>query len=149
MTSPFFKRLEERIISVNSLLCVGLDPHPEFLPQKNAAGARDFCFRIIEQTAEVACAFKPNSAFFEAFGAEGFKVLGDVIGAVPDGIPVILDAKRGDIASTAKAYANAACAWCGCADNKSLFGLGFSRANDCEPGPCMFLIMQNLKPRLR
>ncbi len=108
MTSPFFKRLEERIISVNSLLCVGLDPHPELLPQKNAVGARDFCLRIIEQTAEMACAFKPNSAFFEAFGAEGIKVLGDVIRAVPDSIPVILDAKRGDIASTAKAYANAA-----------------------------------------
>jgi len=108
MTSPFFERLEERILSVNSLLCVGLDPHPELLTQKNAAGARDFCFRIIEQTAEVACAFKPNSAFFEAFGAEGFEVLGDVIRAVPNDIPVILDAKRGDIASTAKAYANAA-----------------------------------------
>jgi len=108
MTSPFFKRLEERIISVNSLLCVGLDPHPELLLQKNAVGARDFCIRVIEQTAEMACAFKPNSAFFEAYGAEGVKVLGEVIRAVPDGIPVILDAKRGDIASTAKAYANAA-----------------------------------------
>lgn len=108
MTSTFFERLEERILSANSLLCVGLDPHPELLSQKNAVGARDFCFRLIEETAEVACAFKPNSAFFEAFGAEGVRVLGDVIGAVPDGIPVILDAKRGDIASSAKAYANAA-----------------------------------------
>ncbi|MCH7589060.1 MAG: orotidine-5'-phosphate decarboxylase [Chloroflexi bacterium] len=108
MSKPFFKQLEERVLSVNSLLCVGLDPHPGFLSQNNAAGARDFCFRIIEETAEVACAFKPNSAFFEAFGADGIKVLGDVIRAVPDGIPVILDAKRGDIASTAMAYAKAA-----------------------------------------
>ena len=64
--------------------------------------------RLIESTAEVAAAFKPNAAFFEAFGAPGVQVLADVIQAVPEGIPVILDAKRGDIASTAEAYAQAA-----------------------------------------
>jgi uridine monophosphate synthetase len=108
MNSPFFKRLEERIISVNSLLCIGLDPHPQFLSKNDASGAKDFCLEIIDQTADFVCAYKPNSAFFEAFGAEGISVLTEVIGAVPDGIPVILDAKRGDIASTVKAYAHAA-----------------------------------------
>jgi uridine monophosphate synthetase len=108
MTKPFFKRLEERILSVNSLLCIGLDPHPEFLTQKNADGVREFCLQIIDQTSDFACAYKPNSAFFEVYGAEGMGVLGEVIRAVPDGIPVILDAKRGDIASTAQSYAQAA-----------------------------------------
>jgi uridine monophosphate synthetase len=110
MTAPlsFFEQLEARAQSVNSLLCVGLDPHPELLPMNTAAAARDFCFRLIEATADLACAFKPNSAFFEAFGSEGFDLLREVITRVPPGIPVILDAKRGDIASTAEAYARAA-----------------------------------------
>jgi uridine monophosphate synthetase len=56
----------------------------------------------------VAAAFKPNAAFFEAFGPPGAEALLAVIAAVPEDIPVILDAKRGDIASTATAYARAA-----------------------------------------
>ena len=101
----FFSSLSERIHQVRSLLCVGLDPHREMLPQPTADAARDFCLRIIAETADQACAFKPNSAFFEVHGPAGWKALQEVIAAVPDGIPVILDAKRGDIASTAKAYA--------------------------------------------
>jgi len=104
----FFVQLAERAIAADSLLCVGLDPHPELLPQPTAKAAREFCLRLIEATAEHACAFKPNSAFFERFGAQGWKVLREVIAAVPPEIPVILDAKRGDIASTAEAYAAAA-----------------------------------------
>ena len=56
----------------------------------------------------MAAAFKPNAAFFEQFGAEGVAALRDVIAAVPDEVPVLFDAKRGDIASTAEAYARAA-----------------------------------------
>ena len=104
----FFANLEARARAVDSLLCVGLDPHPADLAEQTAAGARDFCLRLIEATADVAAAFKPNAAFFEAFGAAGFAALQDVIAAVPQGIPVILDAKRGDISSTAQAYARAA-----------------------------------------
>jgi uridine monophosphate synthetase len=103
----FFSRLAERIQKSNSLLCVGLDPHPQDLSTYSAKGALDFCFRIIENTSEKAAAFKPNAAFFEALGPDGFSALADVIASVPDGIPVILDAKRGDIASTAEAYARA------------------------------------------
>ena len=107
MTS-FFSRLETRARTINSLLCVGLDPHPADLAAPTAAAARDFCLRLIEATADVAAAFKPNAAFFEQFGAEGIAALRDVIAAVPDEVPVLLDAKRGDIASTAEAYARAA-----------------------------------------
>ena len=104
----FFTRLEARANQCNSLLCVGLDPHPADLKAPTAGAARDFCLRLIEATADLAAAFKPNAAFFEAFGPEGTRVLEEVIQAVPKGIPVILDAKRGDIASTAQAYARAA-----------------------------------------
>ena len=105
---PFFARLAERATAADTLLCVGLDPHVELLAKPTAAAAREFCLRLIEATAEHACAFKPNSAFFERFGAQGWKVLRDVIAAVPPEIPVILDTKRGDISSTAQAYAAAA-----------------------------------------
>jgi uridine monophosphate synthetase len=108
MMTSFFSRLETRARAINSLLCVGLDPHPADLAAPTAAAARDFCLRLIAATADVAAAFKPNAAFFEQFGAEGMAALRDVIAAVPDDVPVILDAKRGDIASTAEAYARAA-----------------------------------------
>ena len=104
----FFERLERRARTADSLLCVGLDPHPELLARPSAAAARQHCLRLIEASAAQAAAFKPNSAFFEAYGAAGVEALQAVIAAVPEGIPVILDAKRGDIASTARAYAAAA-----------------------------------------
>jgi uridine monophosphate synthetase len=104
----FFSHLETRARRIGSLLCVGLDPHPADLAAPTAAAARDFCLRLIEATADVAAAFKPNAAFFEQFGPEGMAALRDVIASVPDNVPVLLDAKRGDIASTAEAYARAA-----------------------------------------
>ncbi len=108
-TQPsFFSRLLERARAADSLLCVGLDPHPEFLGEPSAEAARSFCLKLVEATAEFACAFKPNSAFFEVYGAQGWAALRDVIAAVPDQIPVILDAKRGDIASSSRLYAKAA-----------------------------------------
>jgi uridine monophosphate synthetase len=107
VTTPFIPRLAARTAAADSLLCVGLDPHPGMLEVPTPAAARDFCLRLIEACAPVAAAFKPNSAFFEALGPEGMEALIEVIAAVPDEIPVILDAKRGDIASTAEAYAAA------------------------------------------
>jgi len=104
----FFSFLEARSQKIDSLLCVGLDPHPADLPEPTAEAARAFCLRLIEATADLALAFKPNSAFFEALGPQGFSALQQIIAAIPPGIPVILDAKRGDIASTAQAYAQAA-----------------------------------------
>jgi uridine monophosphate synthetase len=108
MPISFFERLEERCKGINSLLCVGLDPHPEDLANQSANAARDFCFRLIDATRSVAAAYKPNSAFFEVYGADGIATLKDVIAHVGGDIPVILDAKRGDIASTSAAYAKAA-----------------------------------------
>jgi uridine monophosphate synthetase len=103
----FFTRLESRARTIDSLLCVGLDPHAHLLLEPTAAEARRFCLRLIESTADLACAYKPNSAFFEVWGSEGWSALRDVINAVPDRIPVILDAKRADIASSSDAYSRA------------------------------------------
>jgi uridine monophosphate synthetase len=104
----FTERLQERVRAVDSLLCVGLDPHPQDLPATTPQAAAEFCLRLIQATADQVACFKPNSAFFEALGAEGIVVLKEVIASIPAGIPVILDAKRGDIGSTAEAYARAA-----------------------------------------
>ncbi len=103
----FFANLEKRAREIDSLLCVGLDPHVEQLPEPTAAAAATFCLNLIEATRDVALAYKPNAAFFERFGADGVAALVQVITAIPDEIPVVLDAKRGDISSTARAYADA------------------------------------------
>jgi uridine monophosphate synthetase len=111
----FFSFLEKRVDDCSSLLCIGLDPHIPDLKEPTAEAARDFCLHLVKQTSRYAAAFKPNAAFFEVFGAEGWTVLKDVIDAIQaesnrmgSMIPVILDAKRGDIASTAEAYAQSA-----------------------------------------
>jgi len=111
----FFSFLEKRVDDCSSLLCIGLDPHISDLPEPSAASALDFCLRIVKQTAPYAAVFKPNAAFFEFFGPKGWTALKQVIEAVDAEsrrlgslIPVILDAKRGDIASTAEAYAKSA-----------------------------------------
>ncbi len=108
----FFTFLEKRVDDCSSLLCIGLDPHVSDLASPTAASARDFCLNLVKQTAPYAAAFKPNAAFFEVFGADGWAALKQVIEAIQEEsnrlgsmIPVILDAKRGDIASTAEAYA--------------------------------------------
>ncbi|KAG5182825.1 orotidine-5'-phosphate decarboxylase [Tribonema minus] len=103
--SGFFDKLAARARAIDSLLCVGLDPHVGQLTDKSASGALAFCKRLIDATADVALAYKPNAAFFEAFGAEGMAALKDYI---PAEIPIVLDAKRGDIGTTAQAYADAA-----------------------------------------
>ncbi|MBI9043187.1 MAG: orotidine-5'-phosphate decarboxylase [Anaerolineaceae bacterium] len=104
----FFKFLEDRARSINSLLCIGLDPHPQDLSELSAQAALDFCLPLIEATKDFAAAYKPNAAFFEALGPDGWQALKTVIDSIPDEIPVLLDAKRGDISSTAQAYASSA-----------------------------------------
>ena len=107
--ASFFEALEARCKAVDSLLCVGLDPHTTELGHAPSAdAAAEFCLKLIEATSPVAAAYKPNAAFFEVFGAAGATALGRVIAAIPAGIPVLLDAKRGDIGTTAAAYASAA-----------------------------------------
>jgi len=111
----FFTFLEKRVDDASSLLCVGLDPHISDLESPTAASALTFCLNLVKQTSRYAAAFKPNAAFFEVFGAEGWTALKQVIESIREEsdrmgsrIPIVLDAKRGDISSTAEAYAESA-----------------------------------------
>jgi orotidine-5'-phosphate decarboxylase len=96
----------------HSRLCVGLDPEPAKLPGTWAGDASkiyDFCAAIVDATKDLVCAFKPQIAYFAAHRAEEqLERLIAHIHAVAPGVPVILDAKRGDIGSTAEQYAREA-----------------------------------------
>lgn len=110
----FSARLADLLDAVGAPVCVGLDPDPERLPAPFAAhagspeAAQAFCVSIVEATADVAVAFKPNLAFFEAYGAEGWRALAAVCDAVrQSGRLLVLDGKRGDIGNTGRRYATA------------------------------------------
>jgi len=108
----FMQTLRQRWYSANTLVCVGLDPEPDKFPAHIQTGCDPvftFCRDIIDATAQYACAFKPQIAHFSALGAEDAlqRLIAHIHTAHP-GIPVILDAKRGDIGSTAGHYAREA-----------------------------------------
>lgn len=96
----------------SSMLCVGLDPEPMRFPaemQGNPRKIYDFCAAIVDATADLVCAFKPQIAYFAAHGAEDqLERLMQHLRANAPQVPVILDAKRGDIGSTAEQYAKEA-----------------------------------------
>lgn len=101
----FVEKLTNAARKNNSLLCIGLDPNLELMPDR--VGIFEFNREIIDATSELVCAYKLNFAFYEAFGAQGFDILKGTVDCIPDSIPVIADAKRGDIGNTAQAYARA------------------------------------------
>lgn len=112
MGTSFWERLRTSVEARDSLVCVGLDPHDGPLPE-GYADLEAFLRGVVDATAEVACAYKPNVAFYEARGESGLAALRAVLAHIPEDIPVILDAKRGDISSTGVAYARAAFEWLG------------------------------------
>merc|ERR1719201_711943 len=106
---PFFEALKRRVDEVDSLLCIGLDPHVKQLPEQTCKAAEKHSLDLIAATQSVAACYKPNAAFFEVWGEEGAAALKRVIQAAKaTGAPVLLDAKRGDIGTTSDAYASSA-----------------------------------------
>lgn len=101
----FVEKLVNASRENRSLLCVGLDSDPAQIP--GGLSVLEFNKAIINATSDLVCAYKPNVAFYEAWGAAGFNALKQTVNYIPSDIPVIADAKRGDIGSTAKAYAQA------------------------------------------
>ena len=101
----FMEKLTKATRKNQSLVCVGLDPDPNLMPQN--AGVLEFNRAIIDATAQLVCAYKLNLAFYEAMGDEGMDALQQTVKYIPDSIPVIGDGKRGDIGNTARAYARA------------------------------------------
>ncbi len=111
MASSFINKFSARREKIQSLLCIGIDPEWEKLPHTCLATSSpllDFSKSIVTATHEFAAAWKPNIAFFERFGAAGFSAFEDYVRfckETDEGIPIIADAKRGDLANTAKEYA--------------------------------------------
>jgi orotidine-5'-phosphate decarboxylase len=100
----YLERLARRSAQTRTVLCVGLDPDPASLPDgfgPDLAGMERFARLVLEAAVPFAAAVKPNLAFFEAFGSAGLVVLERLRGAIPADVPVIMDAKRGDIGTTA------------------------------------------------
>ena len=102
-----FEKLDAAAIKTNSFVCVGLDPSIERAPINDIAA---FNRAIIDATKDVVSAFKPQFAYYEAMGIKGFKILENTIRHIRDVAPnhiIIGDGKRGDISTTATAYARA------------------------------------------
>lgn len=108
--TAYLDRLARRSAAVGSVLCVGLDPDPGRLPEgfpRDIKGIERFATMIVEAAVPFAAAIKPNLAFFEAFGAAGMAVLERVRARLPSDLPVVADAKRGDISTTVEHQAKA------------------------------------------
>jgi len=96
--------------ATGSLLCLGLDPEPDLLPpaiERSPAGIAGFVRTIVEAVGDAVSSYKLNLAFYERWGREASWLLDQALAALPKDRPVILDAKRGDVGSTAQAYAHA------------------------------------------
>jgi uridine monophosphate synthetase len=108
----FYEGVEKLQRAYATVLCLGLDPRPHYLTTEDRSAANPLAAwgeRMIRATADYLCCVKPNIAFYEAHGAYGWEALKQTIAVAHEiGLPVLLDAKRGDIGSTAEAYAVAA-----------------------------------------
>jgi orotidine-5'-phosphate decarboxylase len=100
---PYLERLARRTAATGTVLCVGIDPTPDALPAgwpSTLAGVERFARLVLEAAAPFAVAVKPNLAFFEAYGSPGLAALERLVAAVPAGVVVVADAKRGDVEPT-------------------------------------------------
>jgi orotidine-5'-phosphate decarboxylase len=106
----FKAKLKASEDATGSLLCLGLDPEPDLLPatiERSPAGIARFVRAIVESVGDTVSSYKLNLAFYERWGRETGWLLDQVLAALPKDRPVIFDAKRGDVGSTAQAYAHA------------------------------------------
>jgi uridine monophosphate synthetase len=97
----FFEKLTNAIYRNQSLLVIALDPNPEMMPNfATEAEQEDWLKQIIEQTSDLVCAYKPNLGFYQALGSQGLSLLSEILSYIPAHIPIILDAKYGDLNSS-------------------------------------------------
>jgi orotidine-5'-phosphate decarboxylase len=104
VTTGYLARLAARSAATGTVLCLGIDPDPERLPEgfsRDLAGVERFATGLLDAAAPFAAADKPNLAFFEAFGSDGMAVLERLRARLPADLPLVADAKRGDIGTTA------------------------------------------------
>ena len=115
MSATFFARIAARVRETGGCLVVGLDPRPEemsaaeraLLVSDPQAALVAHARRLLQATGDLAVAWKPNAAFYEVFGAAGWAALEAIVPLLGEVAPVLFDGKRGDIGSTAEAYATA------------------------------------------
>ena len=110
MSLSFTEKWKQAIRRNNSLVCVGLDTDPAQLPASVRAKANPVLYfnqQIIDATCDLVCCYKPNFAFYSALGADGFATLKRTLDHIPEDIPVLIDAKVGDMGNTAEQYARA------------------------------------------
>lgn len=96
------------------MISLGLDLDAKKMPAEFVGSTKkmfDYVHRVIDATSDKVCAYKPNIAFFERFGADGLSLLKQIVQRIPEDIPVIVDGKRGDIGNTASHYAAAMFEW--------------------------------------
>lgn len=104
------ERLAKLISERKTVICIGLDPDIEKIPddiRKLDNPILEFNKQIIEATSDLVVSYKPNMAFYEALGSKGWEILKETVKSVPKSVPVIIDAKRGDIGNTSARYAAA------------------------------------------
>ncbi len=149
MDTTFFSRLEDRCRRINSVLCVGLDPRVEARDSQEAyekiLSAND---RILQATLPYTVCDKPNIAFYEAWGSGGLLALEETLRRIPEEVPVLVDAKRGDIGATAEAYAQALVDRLG-ADGVTLapyMGRDTAEAFLRRPGTGVFILCRTSNP---
>jgi orotidine 5'-phosphate decarboxylase subfamily 2 len=109
--APCIPLLRERARHFDTRLCIGLDPDPDRIPailRDDPDPVLTFCRTIVDATRDQVLCYKPNAAFFEVDGAAGWERLQALLAYIPDQIPVILDAKRGDIGNSSRGYARMA-----------------------------------------
>ncbi len=99
----YSQKLQQRIRQVGTGLCIGLDPREDL----TQPAAKDWLRRVIGETLPFAACYKPNSAYFEAAGSAGWRLMEELRGAIPEEVPILIDAKRSDIGETQKYYATA------------------------------------------
>jgi orotidine-5'-phosphate decarboxylase len=110
IAATYLERLGARSKTTGTVLCLGLDPDPEALPagfRRDLAGLERFAALLLEAAVPYVAAVKPNLAFFEAYGSAGMAALERLRAGLPADLPVVADAKRGDIGSTAARQATA------------------------------------------
>ena len=110
MSLSFTEKWNQATSRNNSLVCVGLDTDPAQLPASVRAKADPVLYfnqQIIDATCDLVCCYKPNFAFYNALGADGFATLKRTLDYIPADIPVLIDAKVGDMGNTAEQYARA------------------------------------------
>ena len=154
MSLSFTEKWNQAISKNNSLVCVGLDTDPAQLPASVRAKADPVLYfnqQIIDATCDLVCCYKPNFAFYSALGASGFATLKRTLDHIPEDIPVLIDAKVGDMRNTAEQYARAfyEVPRLRRADSDSLFGPRLRRALHRVPRPHHLYRLPDFQPRGR